>query len=378
MKNKKIIGIIIAVVAVIAVFAGGMVLSENLVLRENVETTVADGALVVPNGEQSDGEDYGPSESSSGNPANNIQNGSEETTGKSGVAGVPETPSSPNSAGEFVLKLSDIPEYSGKPYYALNNNTPSFPGGNGGKKYYEKYAPLDNLGRCGVAEACLGKETMPTEERGEIGQVKPSGWKTVKYDCVDGKYLYNRCHLIGFQLSGENANERNLITGTRYMNVDGMLPFENMIADYIKETGNHVLYRVTPVYSGKELVARGVQMEALSVEDNGDGICFNVYCYNNQPGVRINYANGESEEFDDGIKPAIGKPVGNGNNGSDNSASSQNTPSGTYLLNTNTKKIHKPGCSSAKSMNEANKQEYSGSIQDLLDQGYSKCKVCNP
>ncbi len=378
MKNKKIIGIIIAIVAVIAVFAGGMALSENLVLRENVETTVADGVQVVPNGEQSGGVGEDSSSVASENPADKIQSGSEETTKKSEAAGVPETPSVPNSAGRFVLKLSDIPEYSGKPYYTLNNNNPSFPGGNGGKKYYEEYAPLDNLGRCGVAEACLGKETMPTEERGEIGQVKPSGWKTVKYDCVDGKYLYNRCHLIGFQLSGENANERNLITGTRYMNVDGMLPFENMIADYIKETGNHVLYRVTPIYNGNELVARGVQMEALSVEDDGDGICFNVYCYNNQPGVRINYANGESEEFDDGIVPAIGKPVGNGNNGSNNSASSQNTQSGSYLLNTNTKKIHRPGCSSAKSMKAENKQSYNGSIENLLSEGYSKCKVCNP
>ena len=377
MKNKKIIGIIIAIVAVVAVFAGGMALSDNLVLREELTTTVENGALVVPDGAQGEGA-VGGSSVSSQNAVGNVPGGSATTTNKSDAAGVPENPSAPNTSGKFVLKLSDIPEYSGKPYYTLNNNKPSFPGGNGGRKYYEDYTPLDTLGRCGVAEACLGKETMPTEERGEIGQVKPSGWQTVKYDCVDGKYLYNRCHLIGFQLSGENANERNLITGTRYMNVDGMLPFENMIADYIKETGNHVLYRVTPVYSGNELVARGVQMEALSVEDNGDGICFNVYCYNNQPGVRINYANGQSQQVDDGINPAIAKPVGNGNNNSNNSGSSQNSQRSAYLLNTNTKKIHKPGCSAAKSMNEANKQEYSGSIDDLLDQGYSKCKVCNP
>lgn len=378
MKNKKIIGIIIAIVAVIAVFAGGMALSENLVLREDVTTTVENGAQVVPDGGQGDGTVDASDDASAQNPGNNIQNGSEETTKKSDAAGVPEAPSAPNTAGKFVLKLSDIPQFSGKPYYTLNNNNPSFPGGNGGRKYYEEYAPLDNLGRCGVAEACLGKETMPTEERGEIGQVKPSGWKTVKYDCVDGKYLYNRCHLIGFQLSGENANERNLITGTRYMNVDGMLPFENMIADYIKETGNHVLYRVTPIYNGNELVARGVQVEAFSVEDNGDGICFNVYCYNNQPGVRINYANGESQEVNDGINPSIGKPVGNGNNSSDNSDFTSNTKGGTYLLNTNTKKIHEPGCSATKNMKESNKESYSGSIEDLLERGYSKCKVCNP
>ena len=144
--------------------------------------------------------------------------------------------------------------------------------------------------------ACLGQELMPTEDRGAIGMIKPSGWHTVKYDFVDGKYLYNRCHLIGFQLAGENANEQNLITGTRYMNTEGMLPFENMVADYITETGNHVLYRVTPVYDGDNLLARGVQIEALSMEDNGKGICFNVYCYNAQPGVTINYATGDSRE----------------------------------------------------------------------------------
>ena len=159
---------------------------------------------------------------------------------------------------------------------------------------YETYSPLDELGRCGVAQANIGLDLMPTEKRGSIGQVKPSGWQTVKYDIVDGKYLYNRCHLIGYQLSGENANRENLITGTRYMNVEGMLPFENMVADYVKETENHVLYRVTPVFEGSELVARGVQIEALSVEDNGDGICFNVFVFNVQPGIVIDYATGDS------------------------------------------------------------------------------------
>ena len=143
-----------------------------------------------------------------------------------------------------------------------------------------------------MAEANIGQDLMPTEKRGAIGQVKPTGWHTVKYDQVEGKYLYNRCHLIGYQLTGENANEKNLITGTRYLNVDGMLPFENMVADYIKETGNHVLYRVTPVFNGNNLLASGVQMEAMSVEDKGAGISFNVFCYNVQPGVEINYADG--------------------------------------------------------------------------------------
>lgn len=191
-----------------------------------------------------------------------------------------------------------VPEFSGQPYVVLNDNVPEFTEDDLTVDAYEFYSELDRFGRCGYAMACLGRELMPTEDRGSIGQVKPSGWHTVKYDIVDGKYLYNRCHLIGFQLAGENANERNLITGTRYLNVDGMLPFENMVADYVKETGNHVLYRITPIYDGDNLVARGVQMEAISVEDNGEGICFHVYAYNNQPGVIIDYATGESKEAD--------------------------------------------------------------------------------
>lgn len=376
MKNKKIPGIIIAIIAVIAVFAGGMVLSENLVLREDVQTTVSGDSDVLTDNEgntvtMADEDTRKPSK----NTEDYIQHNHEETTKKSDVAGVSDTPTKPNNKPnntdkKFVLNLSDIPEFSGKPYYVVNKNVPTFTNVKGERRYYEDYSSLDNLGRCGVAKACLGKETMPKEERGEIGQVKPSGWKTVKYDCVDGKYLYNRCHLIGFQLSGENANERNLITGTRYMNVDGMLPFENMVADYIKETGNHVLYRVTPIYEGNDLVARGVQMEAYSVEDNGQGISFNVYCYNNQPGVRINYATGESEEVDDGINSAIGKPVGSHE---DNDAQKQN-----YVLNTKTNKIHRPGCSAIKSMKDANREEFYGSKEELINNGYTRCKTCNP
>ncbi len=202
------------------------------------------------------------------------------------------------NAGNYKVKLDSIPEFSGKAYVTVNNGVPGLTAADRTSKYFEIYSPLDYLGRCGVVNACLGRETMPTEERGQIGSVKPSGWQTVKYDFVDGKYLYNRCHLIGFQLSGENANNRNLITGTRYMNVQGMLPFENMVADYIKETNNHVLYRVTPVFKGNELVARGVQIEAYSVEDEGEGICFNVFCYNNQPGVTIDYETGKNRAID--------------------------------------------------------------------------------
>lgn len=192
--------------------------------------------------------------------------------------------------------ITDIPEYSGEPYVVLQDNWPDFDAGDLTTEAFETYSELDSLGRCGVAYANICLEIMPTEPRGEIGQVKPTGWHTVKYDCVDGKYLYNRCHLIGYQLAGENANRQNLITGTRYLNVVGMLPFENMVDSYVEETGNHVLYRVTPIFDGDNLVASGVQMEAFSVEDEGEGICFNVYAYNVQPGVAINYATGESYE----------------------------------------------------------------------------------
>ena len=191
--------------------------------------------------------------------------------------------------------IDSIPAFSDTPYVEIDGNRPHFSESELTTRSYEKYSELDSLGRCGVTVASVGRDIMPTEERGAIGQVKPSGWKTVKYDFVDGKYLYNRCHLIGFQLTGENANRRNLITGTRYMNTEGMLPFENMVADYVKETGNHVAYRVTPVFEGDNLVASGVQMEAYSVEDEGEGICFNVYCYNVQPGGTINYADGTSK-----------------------------------------------------------------------------------
>lgn len=193
-----------------------------------------------------------------------------------------------------VVSLAEIPAYDGEPYVVLDQNEPDFSEEDFTEASFEAYGDLDSLGRCSAAYANIGRDLMPTEKRGNIGKVKPTGWQTVKYDNVDGKYLYNRCHLIGYQLSGENANEKNLITGTRYMNVEGMLPFENMVADYVKETDNHVLYRVTPVFEGDNLLADGVQMEAMSVEDRGDGVCYNVFVYNVQPGISIDYATGES------------------------------------------------------------------------------------
>ena len=262
---------------------------------------------------------------------------------------------------DYIGSVNDVPEFSGEPYVKIKNNVPDFTDNELKNVAYEFYSELDDFGRCGVARACIGKEIMPTTERGEIGQIKPTGWHTVKYSIVDGQYLYNRCHLIGFQLTGENANPKNLITGTRFMNMDGMLPFENMIADYIKETDNHVIYRVTPIYDKSNLLARGVQLEAKSVEDKGEGICFNVYVYNSQPGIAINYVNGDSKISD-------GKPF-------ENTDSSHN---GKYVLNINTKKFHKPDCASAKKTNESNKEASNKDREVLISEGYSPCKTCNP
>ena len=192
------------------------------------------------------------------------------------------------------FNLSKVPDYQGFPYTEINDNIPFFDEKEITKKTFEYYSDLDELGRCGVTKACISKEIMPTTEREGIGHIRPAGWHTVKYDNIDGLYLYNRCHLIGYQLAGENDNEKNLITGTRYMNVEGMLPFENMVAEYVKKTGKHVMYRVTPIYDGDNLVANGVLMEAYSVEDKGKGVKFNVFVYNVQPGIKIDYATGKS------------------------------------------------------------------------------------
>ncbi|MBR5135097.1 MAG: DNA/RNA non-specific endonuclease, partial [Clostridia bacterium] len=249
---------------------------------------------------------------------------------ETGTTTVTTTRNTADSVTLSAVSLDAIPAYSGEPFIFINDNVPFFTDAEKGTTAsFETYSPLDSLGRCGVTFACVGKDIMPTESRGDISSVKPSGWHNEAYDFVDGRYVYNRCHLLGFQLTGENANERNLITGTRYMNVDGMLPFENMVADYVKETGNHVLLRVTPLFNGDELVARGVLMEAYSVEDDGDGICYNVYCYNVQPGVTIDYATGYNHADNTG---AVTQP--------------STAPPATYVLNTNTLKIHTLSCSS--------------------------------
>ena len=270
---------------------------------------------------------------------------------------------SPQHAGtETQFSYGSIPAYSGSPYVAVNDNIPFFTDEELTTQSFETYSELDSLGRCGVAYACIGQDLMPTEDRESISEVTPSGWNNKEYDFVDGGWLYNRCHLIGFQLTGENANEKNLITGTRSMNVDGMLLFENMTADYIKETGNHVMYRVTPVFEGDELVPRGVLMEGKSVEDNGEGILFNVFVYNVQSGVEIDYMTGDSKLTEAG--------------GSE--SSEQDSAEGEYILNTNTKKFHLPDCSSVTDMDEDNREGFSGSREELIDMGYEPCGRCNP
>lgn len=263
-----------------------------------------------------------------------------------------------------AFDLKNIPKYDSQPYVIVNDNEPTFKESELVALSFELYGELDELGRCTTAFACIGKDIMPTQEREGIGQVKPSGWHTVKYDHIDGKYLFNRCHLIGFQLAGENANEKNLITGTRYMNVEGMLPFENMIADYVRETGNHVLYRVTPVFDQDNLVAGGVQMEAYSIEDNGDGICFNVFCYNVQPRIKIDYKTGQSSLMVDSEEPER-----------ENTTEEQEQR---YVLNINSKKFHYPECKSVTQMSEKNKKEVVALKSKIVADGFEPCGNCKP
>ena len=255
---------------------------------------------------------------------------------------------------------TDIPAYAGNSFVILDDNKPAFSKQDRERTdAFETYSDLDELGRCGVAYANICKELMPTEERGAIGMVKPTGWHTVKYDNVEGKYLYNRCHLIGYQLAGENANEKNLITGTRYLNVTGMLKFEDQVADYVKATDHHVLYRVTPVFEEDNLVATGVEMEAYSVEDKGKGVSFHVFVYNVQPGIDIDYATGESWLAD--------------------SKTTENTEKETkYVLNTNTHKFHTENCESGRDIADNNKEVYTGRREDLINMGYEPCKRCKP
>ena len=260
-----------------------------------------------------------------------------------------------------------VPVYSGEPYTELNGNIPYFTDREKTEDVFEHYSDLDTLGRCGTAYANICKELMPTEKRGEIGMIKPTGWHTVRYDdIISDKYLYNRCHLIGFQLAGENANEKNLVTGTRYMNVDGMLPFENMIADYVKETDNHVLYRVTPIFVGDNLVCRGVEMEAYSVEDNGEGTSFHVFVYNIQPGIEIDYATGDSW-----VANSMADIV-------DDTEEHAQYATTLYVINAKTRKFHFPDCDSVGKISKLNKKERETDRAELIAEGYTPCGSCKP
>ena len=282
-------------------------------------------------------------------------------SGCAGTAGTQDAELSPSGS----LSVSGTPAeenpsalWNGQPYTAVNGNVPGFSEKDLTAASFESYSELDSLGRCGTAFACLGQDLMPRGERGDISGIHPTGWHSVQYDFIDGKNLYNRCHLIGWQLSGEDANRKNLITGTRYMNVEGMLPFENMVADYIKETGCHVLYRVTPVFQGSNLVADGVLMEAMSVEDQGESISFCVFVPNVQPGVAIDYSDGSSRPAD--------------------SQSSPENEEAVYIINTNTRRFHLPSCSSVKEMKESNRENFTGSREELIEEGYIPCGKCRP
>ncbi len=290
-----------------------------------------------------------------------------------GTAGIPD----PAVQAESADTIAEVPEYDGVPYVEINDNEPEFTEAELTTEPYEEYSELDPLGRCGTAEACIGEDLMPDGEREDISEVEPTGWENREYDIVDGGYVYNRCHLIGFQLSGENANEENLITGTRYMNTEGMLPFENMVAEYVQETDNHVMYRVTPVFEGDDLVASGVQMEAESVEDGGAGICFNIYVYNVQPEIIIDYSTGanwaDTDSGNEKTADISAADDSDAENGEDQEPKEQ-----TYILNKNTKKFHKPECSSVDDIKAENKSGFTGTREELIEDGFDPCGKCRP
>lgn len=290
-----------------------------------------------------------------------------------------------------VLSYRDVPAFEGNPYVYVNDGEPTFTDEQrAAEPGHEHYGELDELGRCTAAFAVVGPETQPTEKRGSIGEIRPSGWQMAKYDFVEGKYLFNRCHLLGYQLTGENANPQNLITGTRYLNIQGMLPFENAVADYVDATGNHVLMAVTPIFEGSELVARGVHMMAESVEDGGEGVAFNVFCYNVQPGVVIDYGTGESMLEEDATPlpdvsgaesaPDAASEGAGAREASEKGATGSDEGKGVaeYVLNTNSRKFHLPSCSSVGQMSPKNREDVEDTRENLIANGYDPCKRCNP
>ena len=277
-----------------------------------------------------------------------------------------------------------VPAYSGRAYADINGDVPFFAQEEMTAEPFHEYWPLDDLGRCTGAYACVGPETLPTQKRGDISSVRPTGWNTNRYSDIDGEMLFNRCHMIGHMLTGQDANERNLITGTRYMNVEGMLPFEESVVMYVEGTGHHVMYRVRPFFEGDNLVCTGVLMEARSVEDPLVQFC--AFCYNVQPGFEIDYATGDNRRADEGgdevqriiADPDIGEEAGSRQSGSGDTAASSEEEQCTYILNTNTHKFHMPYCDSVQDIKDKNKQKTTMKREELIEQGYSPCKRCNP
>ena len=333
------------------------VISSNL---SSVEETLSD-------------KDEASSNTSSTNSENQENTIGNDNTVTSQSSSKEETPSYVGNGNSSSVKPSDIPAYSGKPYVIINNNIPNFSASELTQKGYEKYSPLDSLGRTRVAIASVGKDTMPApnEERGSISSIKPSGWIQAKYTNISGGWLYNRCHLIGWQLSAENANRSNLITGTKYLNINGMLPFENMVADYIKETGDHVAYRITPIYIDNNLLASGVQMEAYSIGDKGESVCFNVYCYNVQPGITINYATGSSTGPKEEINSSPSKPTTSSTPAQkpQPETSIEQNSQMVWLPKTGSKYHSYSGCSNMKNPRQVSKEE-----AERLN--YEPCKKC--
>jgi DNA-entry nuclease len=304
-----------------------------------------------------------------------------ESYGTAQSAESEETASEADESKDGGFSLSEIPEYSGKPWIEVNDNAPSFTSADMTTAPYIKLSPWDSFNRCGAAEACLGQDTMPGdgEKRESISAIKPSGWNQKEYDCIEQGMLYNRCHLLGYQLAGnfKESLRFNLVTGTRYLNIDGNLPFENKVAEYIRTTGNHVLYRVTPVYNGFELVCRGELMEGMSVEDNGTGIRFSVYCYNVQPGISINYSDGSSEYtgvFLDKTGSSVILPEESGEE-TDNAVTQEEQK---YVLNKSSMKFHFPECDAAVKISSKNREEVTATRDELVNEGYSPCGICSP
>lgn len=357
------ITLIALLLALSTLFASCNFLPANNAVTNPVETTTAETTPIDDSNEESTPNTTTPEESTPKETTPEITSPEvttpEETTPE---VTTPEITTPEETTPEITTPgehYPGVPAFSGEKYVEVNGNVPYFTEKDYTTTSYEYYSPLDSLGRCGIAMACLGRDLMPTGTRGDLS-TNPSGWMQASYDIVDGRYLYNRSHLIGWQLAGEDDNKLNLITGTRFCNQLGMLPFENMVADYIKETGNHVLYRVTPLFIGNELVARGVLMEAWSVEDNGDGICFNVFIYNAQPGIIIDYATGSSRlEKEDTTTP-------------------DEAPQYDYVANKNSKKFHYPECSSVDQMSEKNKEYHTATHDEMIQMGYIPCANCNP